>query len=287
MAKGSATGSAAAAASLLAALVSVPAQAQDILSEDTMVVAQSSSNPFSALVGERRERRVENERNANVQRFVLASDNRALLIQPRTRTARVQFLCGPNDRRLACTLDPEAPAAEIMLLTITRGPRGDSIFKNAEGETLIRIASYGGATVFWPGEVRGFAASKSFGETGPLELPVQSFQTAERRAKQASALVSAATGAPIVFDLIPDSSENAAVLADAVLRAAIGMRNVADDGTGAEILAGRISRVLFQAGSASGLSVDGKTLRVTYVPDQDIAGRPSARVVERFLEDSL
>jgi hypothetical protein len=251
--------------------------------------AQSTSNPFSALVGERRERPAERQ-GAPVERYVLASDDRALLIQARTRTARVKFLCGPEDPRLDCTLDPEAPAAEIYLLTVTRGPRGDSIFKNADGEPLLRIASYGGATVFWPGEGQGNAASKSFGDDRGVELARTDLETAERRAKSATAVISALAGAPITFDIVsapPGENADAAVLADAVVRAAIGIKKVADDPTGARALAERVKRVVFDVGSAPGVSFDGAALLVTYVPDQDIAGRPSSRVVERFLEESL
>ena len=67
---------------------------------------QSSSNPFSALVGERRERSALRQGGAKVERYVLTTDNRAFLIQSRTRTARVTFLCGPDDQRLDCRLDP-------------------------------------------------------------------------------------------------------------------------------------------------------------------------------------
>lgn len=251
---------------------------------------QSSPNPFSALVGEKRERRVDRQGRAKVERYVLATDNRALLIQSRTRTARVKFLCGPDDTRLDCQLDPENAAEEIFLLTVTRGPRGDLIFKNAEGETYVRLASYGGATVFWPGEAQGIAASKSFGDDRSLELEEHSIETVRRRANAATAYVSAVTGAPISFDIsdVPtDEGNSFAVLADAVVRTAIGMRNVSADPTGARILADRISRVTFEMSSAPSIAFDDGALIVSYVPDQDIAGRPSSRAVERFLEESL
>lgn len=253
----------------------------------SVLLAQSDSNPFTALVGERRERSVDRHGHAKVERYVLASDNRALLIQARTRTARVKFLCGPNDPRLDCRLDPENPSAEIYLLTVTRGPRGDVIFKDASGETLLRLASYGGATVFWPGEGRGFAASKSFGDDADLQLGPASRQAARTRAKSATAIISALTGAPITFDITATGDGDDAVLADAILRTAIGMNAVASDQTGASALAKRLSRVVFDIGSAPGLQVEESVLKVTYVPDQDIAGRPSSRAVERFLEDSL
>ena len=252
---------------------------------------QSSSNPFSALVGDRRERRTERQSNAKVERYVLATDNRALLIQSRTRTARVTFLCGPDDQRLDCRLDPTAPAAEIFLLAVTRGPRGDLIFKDAQGDTLLRLASYGGATVFWPGETQGIAASKSFWDDNALELTAQSLETVRRRANSATAFVSAMTGTPITFDIgeISDggTGDNLGVLADAIIRTAIAIETVSADPIGVRILADRITQVSFAIGSAPNVKVEDRTLIISYVPDQDIAGRPSSRAIERFLEESL
>jgi|GEM_PF-1516790 len=266
------------------------ATAQD--RSDSLVFAQTDrTNPFSALVGEKRERRAERQRG-KVERFVLASDNRAFLIQARTRTARVKFLCGPDDPRLDCTLDPAAPAPEIFLLTVTRGPRGDSIFKNADGDTVLRLASYGGATVQWPGDEAGSAASKSFGEDQSVELPGVGYDSVLRRANAASAIVSAAAGAPITFEPQNPSpgalvETDASVLADAIVRATNGVRAVANDATGARVLADRIRRVVFEVGPAPTARFEDDALIIQYVPDQDISGRLSSRAIERFLENYL
>lgn len=261
--------------------------AQDRGGQFVLAQQRQQSNPFSALVGERRERRADRQLGA-VERYVLAADNRAFLIETRTRTARVKFLCGPDDQRLDCTLDETAPAPEIYLLTVTRGPRGDSIYKNADGETLVRIASYGGATVHWPGDNAGSAASKSFGDDHAVALPAVGYEAAERRAKAATAIISALTGSPIIFDLAaPTPQADASVLADAVMRTAIGVRAVAGDPSGARILGDRIARVLFESGTAPDARFEDNALIIEYVPDQDIAGRLSSRAVERFLEESL
>ncbi|MEM8772005.1 MAG: DUF4908 domain-containing protein [Pseudomonadota bacterium] len=258
--------------------------------EMTVKGRTQEANPFSALVGQQRMRRSGRDDRGRVERFVLASDDRAFLVESRTRTARVKFLCGPEDKRLDCRLDPEGPAPEIYLLSVTRGPRGDRIFKTAEGDTYLRLASYGGATVFWPGEGVGHGASKSFGEDSALRLVFTDLETARRRAKSATAVISAATGAPIIFDLMTEPLEpgsDASVVADAIIRAAIALDRVAGDPTGARILASRIDRVAFQEATVSAVRFEGKTLHVDYVPDQDIAGRPSSRSIEQFLEESL
>jgi hypothetical protein len=164
------------------AIVSNAAGAQTDASGVALVVAQSS-DPFSALVGKKRQRPTARAKRITIERYVLASDDRALLFEDRSNEARVQFLCGPGDPRFDCTIDPEDPAAEIYQIKPTRGPRGDLIYKNAEGDTMMRIASYGGATVFWPGETRGLAASKSFGDDASLRLDFADYATAMRPAR--------------------------------------------------------------------------------------------------------
>jgi hypothetical protein len=111
-----------------------------------------------------------------------------------------------------------------------------------------------------------------------------------QRAQVATAYVSAATGAPIIFDLgaAPlTEHENAAVLGDAVIRAANGIKIVADDPTGARIIASRIKRVSFAPASAPGIGLESGVLQISYVPGQDIEGRPSSAAVAHFLEETL
>ncbi len=254
-------------------------------------ISDATSNPFSALVGKSREKRDRRRAGGGeVERYVLASDDRAFLFENEGEAARVKFLCSEDDPRLDCQLDDAGPAPEIYLLSPTRGPRGDMIYKNIEGETFLRIASYGGATVFWPGEGRGFAASKSFGDDRSLRLPPIDHAAAARRAQSATAVMSALVGAPIIFDVGTAPSDEIAdstVLADAVVRAANGMQAVADDPTGARIIASRINKVSFIQGESPDIRMNDGVMEIRYVPNEDIAGRLSSATIVRFLEETL
>lgn len=265
--------------------------ASPILVSAGLQISDATSNPFSALVGKRREKRSRRRAGGGeVERYVLASDDRAFLFENEGEAARVTFLCGEGDPRLDCQLDAVGPAPEIYLLQPTRGPRGDMIYKNIEGETFLRIASYGGATVFWPGESRGFAASKSFGDDQSLRLPPSDFAVASRRAQAATAVVSALAGAPIIFDVgVAPSIEvtDATVLSDVVVRAANGVQAVADDPTGARIIASRINKVSFIRDEAPSIAMNEGVMEIRYVPNADIAGRPSTATIVRFLEETL
>jgi hypothetical protein len=278
-------------AALCAALLVTggPARAQDLSPTAAILLAQTDDNPFSALVGRRREASPESARLQPVERYVLTSDGRSFLFEERGTSARVQFLCSPEDMRIDCVLDGSA-APEIYLLSATRAPRGDVIYKNDEGETLLRIAAYGGATVFWPGEMQGAAASKSFGDDHALTLDARSYDDALRRAQSASAQVSAIVGTTILFDVGAgrrSSQVDASVLADAVLTAAKGIVTVADDPIGASVIAERVSRVAFLPGAQPGVALNGSVLEILYVPKQDIKGRPSSAKVAHYLEDTL
>ena len=265
--------------------------ASPLLASTGLQISDAASNPFSALVGKRREKRSRRRASGGeVERYVLASDDRAFLFENEGEAARVTFLCGDGDPRLDCQLDDVGPAPEIYLLHPTRGPRGDMIYKNIEGETFLRIASYGGATVFWPGAGRGFAASKSFGDDRSLRLPQFDFAVASRRAQAATAVVSALAGAPIIFDVgsVPTTEgSNATVLADVVIRAANGVHAVADDPTGARIIASRINKVSFIVDESPSVTMNEGVMEIRYVPNADIAGRPSTATIVRFLEETL
>jgi hypothetical protein len=269
----------AAAASLLAA-----AHAQS--------VAPSSlrADPFAALVGKRKPAEERAAASASVERYVIATDDRVFLFSSGGGEGRLKFLCGDADRRLSCVIDAVNPAEEIHQLTAARVSRGDVIWRNREGQTLLRVAAYGGVTVFWPGDARGHAASKSFGEDPPLILEFATIETARARAQAATALISAKVGAPIVFDIGdpgPDGADGASVLADAVVRAADGVAAVAEDPTGARVISARIRQIRFRPMAGPSLGIDSNELTVGYNPSADIGGRPSAARVARFLEESL
>ncbi|MEQ1930410.1 MAG: DUF4908 domain-containing protein [Parvularculaceae bacterium] len=269
-------------------------------------VVVAAADPFSALVGKSRAGDAKGARD--VQRYAVASDGRMFLVEGKVGEARLKYLCADGDRRLDCSLDPEAYAEEVFVATGSRGPRGDIIYKGESGELLLRIMSYGGATVFWPGKTNGEAASRSYGDDAALDLAPASSVDARRRADLASEKLRELIGEPVVFDigasapvmaaradLAPAAgtvageppAEDATVLADAIMRAAAGLTEVAKDETGARVLRERIGRVAFTPGTPPRLSLDGKTLKVVYDPSADAAGRSSSRAVRQFLENSL
>ncbi|MFN3958325.1 MAG: DUF4908 domain-containing protein [Parvularculaceae bacterium] len=249
-----------------------------------------SADPFSALVGKRSTKAARLVESAAVDRYVVATDDRVFLFQGGEREGRLKFLCGERDTRMDCVIDATTPAEEIHLVAPTRAPRGDTVWRDRSGEALLRVSAYGGATVFWPGDPRGHAASKSFGEDPPLTLGFVTISAARARAGRATALISAQVGKPILFEVGdpgPDEAGGASVLADAVARAAKGIGRVANDPTGAAIIGDRVRRVDFIVGRPPAVSFAAGVLTVRYDPAADAEGRPSSSEIARFLEESL
>lgn len=237
------------------------------------------ADPFSALVG--RERR-KGDDTGSVERYVTASGDRVFLFEPYGDAARIKFLCGPGDQRIDCLIDETMPAEEIFILNGHRAPRGDTIYKNAVGKPVLRLTSYGGLTVFWPSEEQGRAASRSFGDDASLSLFPVTAETAQARAKTATALVSARLGRPVEFLIDEpaglDEQNGAAVLADAVARAA---KAIVRSDHRERVRAPAFRTVRFRAGAEPAATVDGETLIVVYNPHRDIRGRvSSAELIE-------
>ncbi|MEO0694647.1 MAG: DUF4908 domain-containing protein [Pseudomonadota bacterium] len=246
------------------------------LASTTNALAQT--DPFAALTSER-------SRDASadvipsgdvVQRYVTAAQGRVFLFERYGDEARIKFLCADGDEDIGCRIDEEVPAEEIHLLSANRASRGDTIFKNEAGGTVLRLTSYGGSTVYLPGDKTGRAASKSFGDDPSLSLLPVGEETVARRLQNATALVSAAVGSPIIFEApapIADEVADHAVLADAIVRTAEGLA-AATEGRKAGLT---IKRVVFSAdeNARTGVDKDG-TLRVRYEPSRDILGRPSS-----------
>jgi len=248
-------------------------------------------DPFSSLIGNKRRSSRQKKRNApGVDRYVVASGDKAFLFENLGSQARLRFLCGIDDERIDCLIDDDVPAEEIHVLTPVSAGRGDTIYKDSRGETLLRIASYGGATIYWPGEGRGLAASKSYSDDPSLSLQFADHEVVTRRLNNATALLSAKTGAPVVFQIRTnreDEVAGAAVLADAISRAASGLAFVASDTTGSRVIGARIKSVIFEFAEQSSLKLTNQDFIVGYNPNRGLSGRPSSARIVEFLENQL
>lgn len=248
------------------------------------------ADPFSALVGRDRSTSERQRGVSVVDRYISATGDEVFLFQSIGADARLKFLCGLGDTDVDCLIDDDAPAEEILLLAATRGPRGDTIYRDDSGEAWLRVTAYGGATAYRHGDRSGRAATRSYSEDPPLVLPIVTEDAARLRATRATALVSAALGAPMTFEVGEagiDEAKAAAVLADAVARAAKALHSIAESPAGAKALRDKYSSVRFRAGESSSVTVDARTIVVSYNPHRDVHGRPSTADIVAFIEAAL
>jgi len=169
--------------------------------------------------------------------------------------------------------------AEIWVLRPTPAPRGDIIYRNDNGDQILRVTPDGGMTVFTTTTPQGSPVSLA-GEADRLQTPIlgpfQMFNLMARR----SSLVSAAMGRLIQIDLNGSQSESLCVEAlivstDAVIRIA---RNPST-----RDLLGRLRKITVIEGSRPSVTYRGGELRVVVDPSQGVSGRPSSALVIRAL----
>ncbi|MEO1014052.1 MAG: DUF4908 domain-containing protein [Pseudomonadota bacterium] len=239
--------------------------------------AAATLDPFSSLV---RPSRQSGDGKSRLQRFTAAPDDRNFLLETRRNAARIQFLCAPADPRIACQIDPDRPTEEIFDLSAERGSRGDVLFRDSAGRLVVRVTPYGNATVYWPGEADGLAATKRDDDAGRLRLPMVRYVDVPLRAARAERLLSERFGATVKFDLeeatIANEFRPSPVLADAIVRVAAGFEIVAGEERAAAALKARPIRFRFVEGADPAAVGEPGEVTVTYRPRVGPEGRPGA-----------
>lgn len=170
-------------------------------------------------------------------------------------------------------------SAEIWVLRPTPAPRGDIIYRNDNGDQILRVTADGGITLYTTRTPQGSPVSRS-GTAQPLQTPnlgpVQLFNLMARR----SNLVSEAVGRLIIIDLDGSQSEALCVEAlivttDAVIRMA---RNPSTRAT-----VNRLRKISIVEGGRASVTFSRGELRVVVDPSKGIVGRPSSAVVIRTM----
>lgn len=170
-------------------------------------------------------------------------------------------------------------SAEIWVLRPTPAPRGDIIYRNDNGDQILRVTADGGITLYTTRTPQGSPVSRS-GTAQPLQTPnlgpVQLFNLMARR----SNLVSDAVGRLITIDLDGSQSEALCVEAlivttDAVIRMA---RNPSTRST-----VNRLRKISIVEGGRASVAFSRGELRVVVDPSKGIVGRPSSALVIRTM----
>ncbi|WP_374574140.1 DUF4908 domain-containing protein [Phenylobacterium sp.] len=162
---------------------------------------------------------------------------------------------------------------EIYALQAQPAPRGDVIYKNDLGEPMLRATRLGGLTVFTVDRPGGSAAALD-GDSPPIRLPTLGPQALVERMAQASARASRAARRLIPFEAeaTPTSAPLIADAATVTAEAVVRMSRRADGRT----LLARIVKVRLVEGKKPEAVLSKGVMRITIVPSDGLAGRPSS-----------
>ena len=216
-------------------------------------------------------------------------------------------------------------SVEILILDMVPGPQGVTYLNDRLGTTILRLMPWGGATVYDADGTEG-AAFGLKALVKPLTLQLRNGSYVRSRAGEISRALAARPGLDVTFNfersrvaartramkaegpslaITSDEAVSSLVSGDTVDRSPSGgtlddalendalevtglaLTRLARDELALEVMSERIERVTIRAGAQSGLSLKGKALIVTYVPERGLYGRPSSAEIERFLLDNL
>jgi len=172
---------------------------------------------------------------------------------------------------------------EIWLLEGHPAPRGDTVFKNDVGETVLRASKLGGLTLFTRQTPDGQAVMLA----GPAE-PLAgrrslSFGVLFRAMVVSGHRATRAAQHPMTVTLVDTATlETSGPVADAAAIVAEAFEDL--DRSGRRDLLARWRRVNLKLGDKADVKADGEVLVIVLNPRKGVAGRPSSARIMRALK---
>ncbi|MDB5459645.1 MAG: hypothetical protein JWO72_1386 [Caulobacteraceae bacterium] len=172
---------------------------------------------------------------------------------------------------------------EVWVLEPSPAPRGDTIYRNDQGEPVLRSTRLGGLTLFSAQEPGGSPAAMA-GEAEDLQsTPNLPPGVLLQRMIQASARASRAAQHLITFTAPNVSPQSAPLFADAATVAADALVRLARRADAHAFMV-RLDKLVFVQGPKPDISINGPVMQVTITPGKGFAGRPSS---DRFIHAAL
>ena len=163
---------------------------------------------------------------------------------------------------------------EVWVLEGHAAPRGDTIYKNDQGEAVLRATRLGGMTVFTDRQPDG-AAAALVGKTSPLKLirigPAELIQ----HIRIAGIRAGRAAQRQINIEFSADS-DSASLIADAATAFSEAVVRIAAREDGRRIL-GNFGKIRIEAAKKPSVKLtDKKVLEIRVTPSMGLVGRPSS-----------
>lgn len=172
---------------------------------------------------------------------------------------------------------------EVWALTGARGPRGDLIYFDDAGRTLLRTNQMGGVTVFTDRRPGGSAATVETDTAATLQITSVSAAALYQRLVQVSARAGSAAGHAIAFEAPDADPLSDGVIADAIGVAGEAIVTLAGGREGRRMLT-HIDKVQIDHGAESGVLSRAGVLKITIAPALGFAGRPSSARIAQALD---
>ncbi len=183
-----------------------------------------------------------------------------------------------------------ADGPEIFVLYQDRAALGGRVLKFDSGETALRVAGWGGVTVYTYSAPQGLPAERT-GDTAPLQLLPVSIGDLQSAATDESQHLFYTRRLNIGFTANWNAlaqDPNARIFAlEALENAARGVEQFADSPPAREALRRRILTVSLAVSGRPTIALGGKTLVVTFNSGRGYTGRASSRAIARGLAKVL
>lgn len=163
---------------------------------------------------------------------------------------------------------------EVWVLDGHAAPRGDTIYKNDQGEAVLRATRLGGMTIFTDKQPGG-AAVALVGESSPLRLPRIGPAELIQHIRIAAARAGRAAQRQIDIEFAADS-DSASLIADAATAFSEAVIRLADRADGRKLLS-NFGKIRIEAAKKPSVKIsDKRVLEIKVTPAMGLAGRPSS-----------
>jgi hypothetical protein len=168
---------------------------------------------------------------------------------------------------------------EVWVVSPSRGPRGDILFKDDVGDVLLRVTKLGGVTLFTGSRPMGAAATLE-GKASPLRpLPI-GLTTLYQRMVLASARSSHTCHHLVSFEAPEADARSAGAIGEAAILAMNAIASAASQPEGRTALT-HLMKVLVVHGSRTGAWMQHGVLVIQVNPGDGFSGHPSsARLIQ-------
>jgi hypothetical protein len=197
--------------------------------------------------------------------------------------------------RVGFTLDRSGPnyllrfdsSPEVFALSPDSAAMGGRVLRYDSGETAVQVSSWGGVTLYTDSQPSGLPAVRT-GDSTIAEPASTSIAELENSAEDESADLARQRHLDVAFKAdwngLEGNASARALAIDAMNNVARGLERFGRSARRHDALARRVRTVMFMIAGRPAVTLNGKTLTVTFDPGQGYQGCASSRTIARALE---